>query len=437
MTITNWGLYPRLKAEIHDLKGVGPALAWMQSRPAVIARGLGRCYGDSSLATAIVSTQTWQRFLAFDVEAGVLTAESGTSLADILEVIVPKGWFLPVTPGTKFVSLGGAVASDIHGKNHHQDGSFGHHVLTFDLLLASGDRLVCSRTENPEVFWATLGGMGLTGLVLTVTLQLKKIESATIVQTTLKAPNLEAVMDAFETNQSAPYSVAWIDCLASGDAQGRSVLMCGRHALAQEVGQNPLAIRSKRTLTVPFSFPSGVLNRFSVKAFNALYYAKAKSQVHSVDFDTFFYPLDAIHHWNRIYGKNGFTQYQFVLPMAASKAGLKAILTRINRAQLGSFLAVLKPFGAFQNPYLSFPMPGYTLALDFPLSEPVLALLDELDDLVRDFGGRLYLSKDVRMKPDMLVAGYPELSAFLAIKQRVDPDGVFQSLQSKRLGLTP
>lgn len=418
------------------------ALQAMQAWPEFIPRGLGRCYGDSSLSPHILSTLKFNRFLEFDREQGILRCQSGVSLKEMLDVIVPAGWFLPVTPGTKFVTLGGAIAADVHGKNHHVDGSFSTHLLRFSLLTPDGQVRECSRSENAPIFWATCGGMGLTGLILEGTFKLKKVETAYIYEESTKTKNLDELYGLFEQSSHFTYSVSWIDCLARGKHLGKGILLNGEHAKLGDLPkerqrQAPLELPRKKKLAIPFNLPSFTINPLTVRAFNALFYAKAKGGQHKhvIDYDTYFYPLDGIHHWNRVYGRKGFAQYQFAIPPANSYEGLKQILEIISGERLPSFLSVLKYFGKSETGPLSFPMEGYMLALDFPITDKLFGVLDRLDQLVVDLGGRLYLTKDSRMKPEILERGYPRLQEFLSIKQQLDDDKQLQSLQSKRLGI--
>jgi decaprenylphospho-beta-D-ribofuranose 2-oxidase len=442
MKVSNWGNFPSTQAEVRSFATAEEALHCLQSAPELIPRGLGRCYGDSALSGNIVSTLKFNRFLDFDREQGILHCQAGLSFVDILDVIVPNGWFLPVTPGTKFITLGGAIAADVHGKNHHSEGSFSRHVLGLRLLAPNGQVYDCSRTENADIFWATCGGMGLTGLILDASFRLKPIETAYIVEETTKARNVDALYKLFESSVDFTYSVAWIDCLAKGKNLGKGFLLNGEHALVSDLKkekqiQSPLTLPSKFKFTVPFNMPSFSVNPLTAKAFNILWYAKAKGNGHRhiIDYDTYFYPLDGIHHWNRVYGKRGFAQYQFVLPSATGYDGMVKILQEISAAKMPSFLTVLKTLGKGEKGPLSFPMEGYTLALDFPITSRLFPFLDRLDEIVLDCGGRIYLTKDSRMKPEMLQSGYPRLEEFLKIKEMLDGGKVLQSLQSKRLGI--
>lgn len=438
--LANWGNYPAVACDEQTFSQDDQLQAVVAQNDAIIARGNGRCYGDASLAVHSISTLKYDKVLDFDVQDGYITCQSGITLDQVLDIIVPKGWFLPVTPGTKNITIGGAIASDVHGKNHHVDGAFSRHVTWMDILTADGQTIRCSQTENTDLFWATCGGMGLTGVITVVKFDLKKIETAYIKQTQIKAKNLDEVIRLFDEYKHYTYSVAWIDCLKKGDAFGRSILIVGEHAtkadLSPKQAEHPLQLPKKSQLTMPFNLPEFVLNTFTVKAFNWLYYGKNfKREINNVvPYEPFFYPLDAILHWNRGYGKSGFVQYQFVIPMD-QKEGLVTILKRISDKGLGSFLAVLKVFGQ-QDDLISFPMEGYTLALDFPVRKGLFEFLDELDELVLQHKGRLYLSKDARMKQDIFWKSYPNAPRFLEIVKRYNPLGKFRSIQSDRLLLT-
>ncbi|HUP12089.1 MAG TPA: FAD-binding oxidoreductase, partial [Niastella sp.] len=339
--VANWGNYPVLETEEKTFSFTEQIGDTLLQSDGIIARGNGRCYGDASLAKRTISTLKYDKILAFDTEKGLFECQSGIMLDAILDVIVPKGWFLPVTPGTKFITVGGAIASDVHGKNHHVDGSFSAHVLEMDVILGNGKTVTCSPQSNSDLFWATCGGMGLTGVITRVIFDLKKIESSYIKQKQLKAENLEELIQLFETYKHYTYSMAWIDCLKKGPHFGRGILIIGEHAtlndLPAEKKKTPLKLPKKRQITFPFNLPSFALNQFTVKAFNFLYYSKnfRKEINNIVSYEPFFYPLDAILHWNRGYGKRGFVQYQFVLPLE-SKEGLITILKKISDAGLGS-----------------------------------------------------------------------------------------------------
>lgn len=438
--IANWGNYPVIESDERTFSFTEEIQQYVRHTEGFIPRGNGRCYGDASLAGQTISTIKYDKILSFDTEKGIFECQSGLTLDKILDVIVPKGWFLPVTPGTKFITVGGAVASDVHGKNHHVDGSFSAHILEMDVITGTGEAITCSATAYPDLFWATCGGMGLTGVITRVKFDLKKIETAYIRQKQLKAKNLEEIIAFFEQYQHYTYSMAWIDCLTKGKNFGRSILMLGEHATPDELPakrkKSPLAPPKKLQITFPFNLPSWVLNTFTVKLFNFFYYNKNfKKEINNVvPYEPFFYPLDAIHHWNRGYGRKGFIQYQFVLPLE-SKQGLIEILHRISDQGLGSFLAVLKVFGK-QDDMISFPMEGFTLALDFPVRKGLFEFLDELDQIVIRYGGRLYMSKDARMSPAVLQAGYKQLPEFINAVKKYNPTAKMRSLQSERLFLT-
>jgi decaprenylphospho-beta-D-ribofuranose 2-oxidase len=407
-----------------------------------IARGLGRSYGDAAqnaggtvVATAALDHMTWS-----DEAAGLLAVGGGTSLDAILRALVPRGWFVPVSPGTRWVSVGGAIAADVHGKNHHAEGSFASHVTSLTLATPAGTREV-TPSDDPELFWATAGGMGLTGIILGATLRMLPIETSRVRVVTERAADLDDVMARMSSGDAGHrYSVAWIDCLAQGRALGRSVLTRGDHARLDELPaaarQDPLRFHPASRLSVP-AFVPGLVNRTTARFFNEAWFRKAKSHATTIEPITgFFHPLDAVRSWNRLYGPRGFVQYQFVVPFSAG-AVVEGILERLSSLRLPSFLAVLKRFGPADPGPLSFPMPGWTLALDLPASVGGLAVfLDALDELVAGAGGRVYLAKDGRLRPDLLADMYPRLGEWMAVRDRVDPHGVLQSDLARRLRLT-
>lgn len=442
MKLSGWGRYPVADCTVErprDRQALEQALAAMPG--SLIARGNGRAYGDSALNPArTIDMRGLDRVLAFDEAIGQVVAEAGVMLADLIDVFLPRGWFPAVTPGTKFVTIGGAIASDVHGKNHHKDGSFGAFVDWVEVLGADGQVRRASRDEEPDLFAWTIGGMGLTGVILRAALRLTRVESGWIRQTMTPAPDLATAMRLFEEGQDATYSVGWIDCLAAGKDTGRSLVMLGEHAIAAELGVREHGDRwaqaHKRAKTVPVDFPGFALNGLSVRAFNTLYYANGKRQAGEalIDYDSYFYPLDAILEWNRIYGRKGFAQFQCVLPLEASHPGLTALLNQIARSGQGSFLAVLKRMGA-QSSRFSFPMEGYTLALDFPMRRSTPALFAELERIAIDHGGRFYLAKDSQLTPERLRQSDPRTAAFTAMREYSGAASRFQSLQSERLGL--
>ena len=423
-------MYPIVDNKVHKLTSESTLKETLNTTDELIAFGNGRSYGDSALNANLVHVKPYDYFLGFDEKHGVLHVQAGAMLSDILDTVVKKGWFLKVTPGTKLITVGGAIASDVHGKNHHIAGCFSESVEEFNIMLADG-RVKTVKPED-ELFLATCGGMGLTGVILDAKISLKKINSQFIKQTTIKTKNLKDTFDAFEEYKSLPYSVAWIDCLAKGDNIGKCLLMVGDFA-----DDGDLKYKPKSRLNIPFNFPSFALNNLSVKAFNWLYYYKAPDGVshQRVHFDSFFYPLDSIRNWNRIYGKNGFTQYQFILPKESSFKALQEILTKISQSGKGSFLAVLKLYGKGNENYLSFPIEGYSLALDFKIEDGLFELLNELDTIVVENKGRIYLTKDVRVSRDTFEYGYPEVDKFRKYRADNKVSEKFNSIQSKRLGL--
>lgn len=441
MKLSGWGRFPVLEARTFAPRSIEALRTLVLSNPQLVARGNGRAYGDSAVnASATIETRHFNRMLAFDTSSGQLVAEAGVLLADIIAAFLPRGWFPLVSPGSKFVSLGGAIAADVHGKNHHKDGSFRSCVDWIEIMGADGEVRRCSWQNDPTLFDHTLGGMGLTGIVVRAAIRLRPVESAWIRQTMIPAKDLQSAMAAFEAAQDATYSVAWIDCLSTGPNLGRALVMLGEHAvlsdLAPEQASTPFTVKPARKLSVPFDFPAFTLNTLSVRAFNALYFRKATLQPGKtlVDWDRYFYPLDAILGWNRIYGRKGFAQFQCVLPLARSQAGLTALLEETARAGAGSFLAVLKRFGPQQSAF-SFPMEGYTLALDFPVNAKTLALLERLDQITIAHGGRFYLAKDSRMRAATLRASDDRLPGFQTYRGEREMAGRFRSAQSERLAL--
>ncbi len=425
-----WGRFPRQLARVDRALSRSASAISIAGEGALIARGLGRSYGDSSLAGRVLDMTALDHFLSFDSESGLLKCEAGLSLATILRHFVPRGWFLPVTPGTRHVTIGGAIASDVHGKNHHGEGSFCDHIGEIELMLGNGEVLTLSRELHPELFHATCGGMGLTGLILSATLHLRPIGSSLIDETTLKMESLDQVLAAFEEHASTTYSVAWIDCLARGGNLGRSLLMLGEH-----LPEGELVAAPDSALPVPLEPPAMLLNHYTVAAFNQLYYHRIRGcrLRRTIPYAPFFYPLDSLSDWNRMYGRPGFVQYQFVVPEARS---LRIILEQIANSGRGSFLAVLKAFGEGNNNLLSFPRSGYTLALDFKAEPEIFALLNRLDHLVLEHGGRLYLAKDARMSAVTFRASYPRWGEMVELRERYHASGRFLSSQAKRLGFS-
>ncbi len=419
--VWSWGRVlrvPQQSMAVHDRFAVLPSMAGVTT---LLPFGNGRSYGDSCLNAngGLLLTRSLDRFMAFDAGTGELIAESGVLLADILRLFVPQGWFLPVTPGTRYVTLGGAVANDVHGKNHHLAGTFGNHVERFEVLRSDGSRTVCSREESSALFAATIGGLGLTGLITWVALKLRRIANPWIDAETVRFHNLDGFFElCAESDRDYEYTVSWIDCSGRGKRLGRGLFMRGNHAPASaETGHyRPL------TLTFPFVPPVSLVNPLSLRAFNTLYYHKQLPRLTRglQHYEPFFYPLDGLLEWNRMYGPRGFYQYQCAIPMAAGQEATAQLLEAIGKSGLGSFLAVLKLFGSPISPgLLSFPLHGITLALDFPnRGERLHRLFDRLDEIVHKAGGRLYPAKDGRMPGKLFRAGYPEWQAFT---EWVDP----------------
>ena len=440
MKLSGWGRYP-----VHNAQVFAPrsehTLTQRIKVGGMIARGNGRAYGDSAVSHQnTVHMRHFNRLIGFDQSTGQLVAEAGVLLADIIRAFLPRGWFPAVTPGTKFVTLGGMIAADVHGKNHHKDGSFGGYVDWIDLIDTSGSVKRCSRQENPELFEWTVGGMGLTGVILRAAFRLRAVETAWIRQTTLPAANLGAAITLLDQASDAAYSVAWIDCLSQGDRLGRSLVMLGEHATSEDLTEQqrkrPFDIVRRREKSVPFSIPSGVFTTVTARTFNALYYRRGIRNAGQklVDWDSYFYPLDATLGWNKIYGRKGFAQYQCVLPLDQSRQGLQALIETISAAGSGSFLAVLKRFGA-QHSRFSFPMLGYTLALDFPVSTRTLTLMNRLDQIVLAHGGRFYLAKDSRITAQTLRQSDIRAEHFVQMRDDAALRQTFKSAQSERLNL--
>jgi FAD/FMN-containing dehydrogenase len=410
-----WGRYPSYSAKVIPLH-------WQSDFPAIteglhdsaLPVGMGRSYGDVCLLKDgnLLLTTAMNRLISFDAETGLLTAEAGITLAQILDFAVPRGFFLPVSPGTKYVTLGGAIANDIHGKNHHVAGTFGRHVTQFELVRSDGSRKLCSPTENPELFAATIGGMGLTGLIPWATLRLKPIVSRMIDYEGIQFHGIDEFLELTEQSKGIEYTVSWVDATSTGSNFARGVFMQGDHSQKRD----NLTASSKPKLAFPFDAPGFALNNLSVSAFNTLFFHKQihKRVVSLQDYEPFFYPLDKILHWNRMYGRRGFLQFQYVIPWSHAKEGTIAILHEVAKSGLASFLAVLKAFGDVPSPGLmSFPKPGITVALDFPIKpDKSFPLVSRLADMTLEFGGRLYPAKDATMTAAQFQTFYPQWQHF-------------------------
>jgi FAD/FMN-containing dehydrogenase len=411
----SWGRYPRATPAL--ITRLTNRLAPLpESDLPLLVYGNGRSYGDVCLNDGghVLLARGLDRFIAFDADTGVLRAEAGVLLSEILELIVPRGWFLAVTPGTRFVTLGGAVANDVHGKNHHRAGTFGHHVRAFELVRSDGSRRVCTPTENADWFAATLGGLGQTGLITWVEIQLRAIDGPWIQAESRRFANLGDFFALSEaSDRTHEFTVAWVDCAARGVNLGRGILLSGNFAPASAgTGKTPQA---HGLLNVPLTPPFSLINRLSLNVFNALYYRKPEGAF-LTHYAPFFYPLDGIGNWNRIYGPKGFLQYQCVLPPDGAEPATRELLARIAKSGQGSFLAVLKRFGDHSSlGMLSFPRPGVTIALDFPFKgEDTLRLLDTLDVVVAEVKGSIYPAKDARMNPVMFRHSSPALERFIS-----------------------
>ena len=440
--MSGWGRYPRACVSVVRPECVAEAKPPPEG--SAIARGQGRSYGDAAVTSegVVVLTERLGRVIAFEEETGVLTAEAGMTLEEVLGKFLPRGWFPSVTPGTKYVSLGGCVAADVHGKNHHREGTFGDHVKELEIVLANRERLRCSPEENRELFWATVGGMGLTGIITEVSFQLRRIETAYVSVEHHAAHNLSALLEMFEDEAfDDDYTVAWIDCLAKEEKLGRGVLMRGHHAKLEELLENteePLRLKPRAQFNLPFDFPSWTLNALTAAAFNELYFRRqgARRKAFLSDYESFFYPLDRVGQWNRLYGRRGFVQYQCVVPTARAREGMRRLLEEIARSQYPCFLAVLKRFGAEGQGMLSFPLEGYTLALDMAVGDArFFEFLDRLDEIVVQHEGRVYLAKDARLEAATFRAMYARLAEWRRVKESVDPAHRFRSDLSQRLGL--
>lgn len=420
----SWGGYPKAAQAFGNVYDRHKALP-LPPEGTALAFGNGRSYGDACLndGGTLLGMRGLDRFISFDMETGILECEAGVLLADIIDIALPKGWFLPVTPGTKFVTVGGAIANDVHGKNHHREGTFGRHVLAFELLRSDGSRRVCSAGENADLFAATIGGLGLTGVVTWARLQLKRAGSAFLAGEQVKFGGLDEFFALSEASAAThEYVVSWIDCLARGASLGRGLFMRANPLSADEATARGAKAPMVLPLAVPLTPPISLVNGLTLRTFNAAYFHRQRGReaARLWHYGAFHYPLDAISNWNRIYGPKGFLQYQCVVPARDQRAVSEALLNEISRSGQGSFLLVFKVFGEATSPgLLSFPMAGTTLALDFPIrGATTFALLDRLDAIVCEAGGRIYPAKDARMSAETFRRGYPALEEF---RKFVDP----------------
>ncbi|MEV4649707.1 FAD-binding oxidoreductase [Saccharopolyspora sp. NPDC049357] len=445
-TLTGWGRTAPTRAHVvstPDVEAIADAVRKAGER-GVIARGLGRSYGDPSqnAGGAVIDMTALDRVHKIDVDEAVVDVDAGVSLDTLMRRLLPHGLWIPVLPGTRQVTVGGAIGSDIHGKNHHSQGSFGSHVLSLDLLTADGQvRTLKPEGDTSELFWATVGGMGLTGIIVRAAVKLKRVETAYFVVDNVRTNNLDELIEHFTDGSDANYvySVAWFDSLARGDSLGRALLTRGNSAkledLPKKLRKDPLKFNAPQLMTAPPIFPNGLVNKYTITAFNEVWYRKAPTKFGAVQNITqFFHPLDLVGEWNRIYGSNGFLQYQFMVPFGQETMFRRSI-DKISASGHVSFLNVLKTFGPGNDAPMSFPREGWTLTVDIPITPGLDRLCQELDEMVLDAGGRLYLAKESRTNAEMFEKMYPRIDEWRKIRASVDPQGIFVSDLSRRLGL--
>lgn len=439
--LSGWGLFPRGQCRMVEPESLGE-LTRRVDRRGTIARGLGRSYGDPAINSGgqVLGMSRLDRYLGFDAATGVLRCEAGVSLERIIADFAPRGWFPMITPGTKFVTIGGAIANDVHGKGHHSQGSFASCVESIRVLTADGALVNASRDENSELFWASHGGMGLLGVIVEATLRLRPIRSTYFKKESIVARDLDEMLDAMaETDARFPYSVAYVDPIATGKRLGCGVLTVGDHAdvdeLPARLSRHPLKIAGGQLLSVPFELPTITLNPLTIRIVNVTAKAMLGKPGGFAHYEDFFYPLDVLGHWNRGYGRRGFTQYQFVIPFTDGRRVMRSILEAIVSSGNLPFLNVLKRMGKASQGHLSFPFEGYTFAIDFPIRDTTAALTKRLDAMVLEAGGRIYLGKDAFLDAATFRAMYPRLDEWLTVKRRYDPRNVFVSDQARRVGL--
>src|SRR6516225_6174498 len=448
VTLTGWGRIAPSAARLAEPGSDSDVAALLAGPPAdsgaVIPRGLGRSYNNAAQSAGglVLSTGRLNRIISLDPAAGVAVCEAGVSLEQLMVGGLPAGWFVPVSPGTRQVTIGGAIAADVHGKNHHVAGSFARHVRSFEIVLPGGEPRTVTPQSDPALFWATAGGMGLTGLIVRATVQLKRVATSRVRVDTVRTADIDETMATLaEHDRGYGYTVAWSDSLARGVGLGRSVITSGDFAepadLPPDDREDPFAFRPGARLGVPPGFPPGLVNRYTVAVANEAWYRKAprsrRGELQAIG--TFFHPLDGIRNWNRVYGPGGFRQYQYVVPFG-QEAAVRRSFELVSRARAASFVTVLKRFGQGDPGLLSFPMPGWTLALDVPARTRGLEdLFGSLDRLVVQAGGRVYLAKDSRVPPGVLAEMYPRLAEFAKLRAELDPAGILASDLSRRLGL--
>ncbi|WP_190819600.1 FAD-binding oxidoreductase [Saccharopolyspora pogona] len=445
-TLTGWGRTAPTRAHVvstPDVEAIAKAVREAGER-GVIARGLGRSYGDPSqnAGGTVIDMTALDRVHQIDVDNATVVVDAGVSLDTLMRRLLPYGLWIPVLPGTRQVTVGGAIGSDIHGKNHHSQGSFGSHVLSLDLLTADGEvRALTPDGEGSELFWATVGGMGLTGIIISATIKLKRVETAYFLVDNVQTKNLDELIEHFTdgSDDNYVYSVAWFDSLARGDKLGRALLTRGNSArvedLPKKLRKDPLKFNAPQLMTAPPIFPNGLVNKLTITAFNEVWYRKAPTKFGMVQNITqFFHPLDLVGEWNRVYGPNGFLQYQFMVPFG-QEAMFRRSIDKISASGHVSFLNVLKTFGEGNQAPMSFPRKGWTLTVDIPITPGLDRLCQELDEMVLNAGGRLYLAKESRTSAQMIEQMYPRIEEWRKIRTAVDPEGIFHSDLSRRLSL--
>ncbi|SFD86350.1 decaprenylphospho-beta-D-ribofuranose 2-oxidase [Actinopolyspora alba] len=444
--LTGWGRTAPTMAEVistPDVETIARAVREAGPR-GVIARGLGRSYGDpaQNAGGTVIDMTALDRIHTIDVDNALVDVDAGVSLDTLMRGLLPHGLWLPVLPGTRQVTVGGAIGADIHGKNHHSQGSFGSHVISLDLLTADGEvRTLTPESDSAELFWATVGGMGMTGIVLRATIRLKRVETAYFVVDNIRTRNLDELLEHFTdgSDDDYVYSVAWFDSLARGDRMGRALLTRGNPAtldeLPKKLRKNPLGFDAPQLMTAPPVFPNGLVNKYTITAFNEVWYRKAPTKYGSVQNITqFFHPLDLVGEWNRVYGSNGFLQYQFMVPFGREQMFRRSI-DKISASGHVSFLNVLKTFGPGNAAPMSFPDKGWTLTVDIPVTPGLDRLCRDLDEMVLEAGGRLYLAKESRTTPEMIERMYPRIDEWRKTRAAVDPEGIFRSDLARRLNL--
>jgi decaprenylphospho-beta-D-ribofuranose 2-oxidase len=423
MMKSGWGNYPKIKSKVLKIESLQELQLVVRENDKILAFGNNLSYGDSSLSTVSIDMKKLNGILSFDSQEGILKVEAGTSLKKVLELIVPFGWFVLVTPGTKYVTVGGMIASNVHGKNHHKKGSFGNSVISMDMVLADGKLISCSRDQKEDLFWVTLGGQGLTGAIYSVDIKLERMRSSYLEVYNKKCANIESIFHFLEMyDDKFPYSVAWLDI-----GRKRGIVMLGKPK-----GKN-LFVSLKKPFKIKTYLPNFVINYFTLSLFTFFYYHfsfKGRKKVH---YEKYFYPLDIILDWNKAYGKRGFIQYQCVFPLNEAKIGVKEILSIVKKYKKTSALSVLKKFKE-EHGVLSFPIEGYTLTMDFPVDKNTLKMAKELDKIVIKRKGRIYLTKDAIMSKETFEQMYP-VETFKKIKQKYDPKNKFTSKQAQRIGI--